>query len=283
MARTRCRSRTSGVRVDITDKQQEGTSLEVAFHGTLSPIQKSALDALASNDIGVLVAPPGAGKTVIAAALIALRARSTLILVHRLPILEQWRNQLAAFFRIDAREVGQIGGGKREANGRLDVAMLQSLVHVSSVNDIVAQYGQVIVDECHHVSAVGFENYCSMSGGFIASMLANVMCEYSTTWTGKFRCCAECSRDAFGAIARWATIRRNYRSSSRSLAILTTCPMIGTRRLTKRTKDSPSPEEFGTGVPVLGSKCASFDIEISRDSARSANYCRHVLICRLAR
>ena len=54
--------------------------------------------------------------------------------------------------------MGQIGGGKREANGRLDVAMLQSLVHVNSVDDIVAQYGQVIVDECHHVSAVGFEN-----------------------------------------------------------------------------------------------------------------------------
>ena len=96
-----------GVRVDITDKRQEGTSLEVAFHGNLSPIQKSALDALASNEIGVLVAPPGTGKTVIAAALIALRARSTLILVHRLPILEQWRSQLAVFLKSTPEKWGK--------------------------------------------------------------------------------------------------------------------------------------------------------------------------------
>jgi superfamily II DNA or RNA helicase len=53
--------------------------------------------------------------------------------------------------------VGQIGGGKREPNGRLDVAMIQSLVHKGSVDDIVATYGHVIVDECHHVPAVSFE------------------------------------------------------------------------------------------------------------------------------
>jgi hypothetical protein len=58
---------------------------------------------------------------------------------------------------IDTKEVGQIGGGKRKPNGRLDVAMIQSLLRDGEVDDLVAGYGQVIVDECHHLPAVSFE------------------------------------------------------------------------------------------------------------------------------
>jgi len=146
-----------GIELDICDKRHEGAVLDVAFRGTLNPTQQRAIEKLIESDIGVLVAPPGSGKTVMAAALIGARKRTTLVLVHRLPILEQWRSQLAAFLKIDTEEIGRIGAGKHEPNGQLDVAMLQSMIRSNSVDDIVAQYGQVIVDECHHVAAVTFE------------------------------------------------------------------------------------------------------------------------------
>jgi superfamily II DNA or RNA helicase len=103
---------------------------------------------------------------------VAQRARSTLVLVHRQPLVDQWVAQLSLFLGIDAKAIGQIGGGKRKANGRLDVAMLQSLVRGDAVNDIVATYGHVIVDECHHVPAVSFER-----------VLANVRARYVTGLT----------------------------------------------------------------------------------------------------
>jgi superfamily II DNA or RNA helicase len=74
-----------------------------------------------------------------------------------MPLLDQWRAQLALFLGLDPREVGQIGGGKQKANGLLDVAMLQTLVRAEGVDGRVAEYGQVIVDECHHLPAFSFE------------------------------------------------------------------------------------------------------------------------------
>jgi superfamily II DNA or RNA helicase len=79
------------------------------------------------------------------------------VLVHKTPLLDQWRAQLALFLDLETSEIGQIGGGKRRATGRLDVAMLQSLVRLDRVDDLVAGYGHVVVDECHHVPAVSFE------------------------------------------------------------------------------------------------------------------------------
>ncbi len=115
------------------------------------------MGALLAHEIGAFVAPPGVGKTVVGTYLVAERGCSTLILVHRQPLLDQWLAQLSLFLGVDAKEIGQIGAGKRSANGRLDVAMIQSLVRSGKVADLVASYGQVIVDECHHVPAVSFE------------------------------------------------------------------------------------------------------------------------------
>jgi superfamily II DNA or RNA helicase len=81
--------------------------------------------------------------------------------VHRRPLLDQWRAQLSLFLGIEPKAIGQIGGGRRSPNGRLDVAMIQSLVRAGQVADLVAGYGQVIVDECHHVPAVSFERVLS--------------------------------------------------------------------------------------------------------------------------
>lgn len=149
--------RAHGITLDLRDERTTGAPLDVRFQGTLTPVQESAARALLAHDTGVFVAPPGVGKTVIGTYLVAARACSTLILVHRRPLLEQWLAQLALFLGLDAKEIGQIRGAKRAPTGRIDVAMIQSLVRKDSVADLVAEYGHVIVDECHHLPAVQFE------------------------------------------------------------------------------------------------------------------------------
>lgn len=146
-----------GVALEVEDKRESGTRVSYGFQGTLTDVQKKAARAMLSHEIGAFVAPPGVGKTIVGTYLIAERGRSTLVLVHRQPLLDQWLAQLSLFLGIDVKEIGQIGAGKRAANGRLDVAMIQSLVRSSKVADLVASYGQVIVDECHHVPAASFE------------------------------------------------------------------------------------------------------------------------------
>ncbi|MEX2282040.1 MAG: DEAD/DEAH box helicase family protein [Gemmatimonadota bacterium] len=150
-----------GGRLEVDDQRCLGEEASFRFQGELTPIQKQAARALVRHDIGVFVAPPGIGKTVLATYLIAERGRNCLILVHRRPLLDQWIAQLSMFLGIDHKEVGQIGGGKRRANGQLDVAMIQTLVRKGSVSDIVGNYGHVIVDECHHIPAVSFERVLS--------------------------------------------------------------------------------------------------------------------------
>jgi len=149
--------RAHGVSLDVVDERASGTPINVRFQGMLTPVQESATRALLAHHTGVFVAPPGVGKTVIGTYLVASRACSTLVLVHRRPLLDQWVAQLAQFLGIDPKEIGQIRGAKRTPTGRIDVAMIQSLVRKDSVADLVAEYGQVIVDECHHLPAVQFE------------------------------------------------------------------------------------------------------------------------------
>jgi superfamily II DNA or RNA helicase len=146
-----------GVELEVDDKRTDGDPLDVRFHGELTSVQEQAVRALLDHDIGLFVAPPGSGKTVVGAHLVARRGRSTLILVHRTQLLDQWIAQLSLFLDLQPKEIGQIGGGKHKPNGSLDVAMIQSLVRRDKIDDTVASYGQVIVDECHHVPAVSFE------------------------------------------------------------------------------------------------------------------------------
>ena len=143
--------------LELRDEREEGRALDVAFRGELTEAQGRAIQALVSHDAGILVAPAGAGKTVVATDLISRRARNTLILVHRTQLVEQWIACLAMFLGIEAKQIGQIGGGRRKPNGDLDVAMIQSLARKGRVDDLVATYGHVVVDECHHIPAVSFE------------------------------------------------------------------------------------------------------------------------------
>jgi len=145
------------IALSFDDERHCGTACSFTFQGELTDLQNRALLELVKHDTGVFVAPPGIGKTVIGIRLIAERKTNTLVLVHRKPLLEQWRTQIASFLNIPVKEVGQIGGGKDKATGLIDVAMIQSMTRKDSVDERIKGYGNIIVDECHHISAVSFE------------------------------------------------------------------------------------------------------------------------------
>ncbi len=146
-----------GIQTRIIDERFVGDRVKAEFSGSLRPEQQSAADALLEHDTGVLAASTAFGKTVVAAYLIAKRSVNTLVLVHLKELLYQWIARLNAFLDISANEIGQIGGGKRKPTGIIDVATIQSLGRKGVVDDIVAKYGHLVVDECHHISARSFE------------------------------------------------------------------------------------------------------------------------------
>ncbi len=147
----------NGIELTVDDRRQIGQPVEFMFHGDLRGEQETACQVLLQHDIGVLSASTGFGKTVIGAAVVATRRVNTLIVVHTRELLDQWRERLAFFLKISPKEIGQFGGGKKKLTGRLDIATIQSLVQKNVVNDLVGDYGQLIVDECHHLSAFSFE------------------------------------------------------------------------------------------------------------------------------
>jgi superfamily II DNA or RNA helicase len=147
-----------GIRVQFSDQRRDGVTIGAPFLGTLTSEQERAAGALLAHETGVLAATTAFGKTVVAIKLIAERSRSTLILVHRQQLLDQWVARLCTFLEIDPDRIGVIRGGKRRPTGLIDVALIQSLVKRGEVSDLVENYGHLVVDECHHLSAVSFED-----------------------------------------------------------------------------------------------------------------------------
>ena len=145
------------IEVKTHDERVGGEPIDVSFQGELRPEQKTAVRKLLEHDIGVLSATTAFGKTVVAAWMIAQRGVNTLVLVHRRQLLDQWVDRLSEFLGVSPKDIGRIGGGRKKPTGRVDVAIIQSLVRKGVVKDCVADYGHVIVDECHHLSARSFE------------------------------------------------------------------------------------------------------------------------------
>jgi superfamily II DNA or RNA helicase len=145
------------ISLNTQDKRFDGNKVEFNFCGDLSDEQDKACRKLLEHETGIFVAPPGIGKTVVGIRLIALRGINTLVLVHRKPLLEQWRTQIASFLALPIKDIGQIGGGKDRATNIIDVAMLQSLDKEGEIDSRIKNYGQIIADECHHISAFSFE------------------------------------------------------------------------------------------------------------------------------
>lgn len=154
----------NGIELVLHDERFAGEPIDVRFAGTLRPDQEAALEGMLAHDTGVLCAPTAFGKTVTAAALIARRGVNTLVLVHRTELLQQWKERLQAFLGADKTKVGTIGGGKAKPTGIIDIAVMQSLSRQGEVSEQVKNYGQVIVDECHHLSAFSFEALVKAAG-----------------------------------------------------------------------------------------------------------------------
>ncbi len=141
----------------IHDERNSGNTIDVEFTGKLSMLQDGAARSMLAHDIGILSATTAFGKTVVAASIIASRKVSTLVLVHRRELMDQWNQRLKNFLSLDAKKIGIIGGGKDKRTGIVDIAIIQSLNVKGTVKEYVEDYDQVIVDECHHVSAFSFE------------------------------------------------------------------------------------------------------------------------------
>jgi superfamily II DNA or RNA helicase len=138
----------------MEDKRIKRKIAKPAFGLTLRKEQEIAFDAISKKDNAILIAPPGFGKTAIASAVMAKRAVSTLILVHKTTLLEQWLERLVEYFDVDPKSIGQLGKGKKRITGTIDIATIQSLRNRS---EMIENYSQVIIDEVHHIPAVSFE------------------------------------------------------------------------------------------------------------------------------
>jgi hypothetical protein len=161
------------IRPEIRDERYPGTAIEAKFRGQLRPFQEEAVGKIMAHDEGVLCAPTAFGKTAVAAWLIAKRKVNTLVVVHRQQLLDQWQQRLAMFLDLPAKSIGHIGGGKANRTGCVDVAVIQSLCRNDEVKDFVAEYGQVIVDECHHISAFTFEQVMrQVKGKYVVGLTA---------------------------------------------------------------------------------------------------------------
>ncbi len=151
----------AGSQLIVTDDRNPGQEIEVEFTGQLDHRQSVAVSAMLAHEDGVLVAPPGSGKTVMACAIVAERATSTLILVDRKALADQWRNRIEEFLGLRA---GQHGGGRKKLTGVIDIAMLPSLARHDDVASLTGGYGQVVVDECHHLAAAAYDRSVSLIG-----------------------------------------------------------------------------------------------------------------------
>jgi superfamily II DNA or RNA helicase/very-short-patch-repair endonuclease len=145
------------IKTVVRDQRNPGQLLKVTFQGELRPEQIVAAQAMLAQDTGVLAATTAFGKTVVAAWLIAQRGVNTLVLVHRRQLQQQWIERLSIFLGMPVGAIGRIGGGRARPTGLLDVAVIQGLVRNGLVDDLVGNYGHLIVDECHHLSAQSFE------------------------------------------------------------------------------------------------------------------------------
>ena len=156
----------------VEDKTNHGVNITVKFKGELREEQKAAIANIASHDNGILNATTAFGKTVTAIGLIAERKVNTLILVHTKALLDQWKSRLEEFLQIDFTEndlpkkrgrkkvfspFGTLDSTGNSLHGKIDIALIQSCLEDSGVKPFVRNYGMLIVDECHHVSAVNFE------------------------------------------------------------------------------------------------------------------------------
>ena len=149
---------------EFVDNRRRVNPVVFSFHAQLKPYQVSVINTVSKKDIGVIVAPPGSGKTVIALKVIADRQQPTLIIVHRKQLAEQWLERIETFLGIPKHQIGKIGQGKNKSGEQITVATIQSLtkeLEKPENRELVNSFGTIILDECHHIPAETFRTTLS--------------------------------------------------------------------------------------------------------------------------
>ncbi|WP_445957702.1 TOTE conflict system archaeo-eukaryotic primase domain-containing protein [Yeosuana sp.] len=146
----------SQIEFEFVDERKHSLSISYTFNASLRNHQLGVIETVSKKDYGVIVAPPGSGKTVVGLKIIADKGQATLIIVHRKQLLEQWIERIEAFLGIPKRDIGVISQGKSKIGKQITVATIQSLP--KQIESVQNQFGTIIVDECHHVPAETFRN-----------------------------------------------------------------------------------------------------------------------------
>ena len=159
----------AGIRYKIEDKRTQGRELNISFKGELRESQIPAVETMLENETGILHAATAFGKTVVCCDMIARRGISTLILVDRADLMNQWIKRLDEFLDIDEELpeyqtktgrtrkrkslIGNLQGAHDTLTGIVDVAMIRSLKKKDGFHPMLKEYAQVYFDECHHAAS----------------------------------------------------------------------------------------------------------------------------------
>ncbi len=141
---------------NILDNREKKDSIDYLSEITLQDHQKIALEKVREKDFGVIVSPPGSGKTVIGLEIIAEKRQPALIIVHRKQLFDQWVERIQDFLKIPKKDIGQIGNKKKKIGKQITIAMIQSLSRINNLKELSKVFGTIIIDECHHIPAKSF-------------------------------------------------------------------------------------------------------------------------------
>jgi superfamily II DNA or RNA helicase len=136
-----------GVRYQIMDHRRTLPEVDFTFAGILKEYQQHATTDILGRDFGVLQAPTGSGKTVMALSIIAERRQPCLIVVHSKELLSQWVERIEQFLGIPREEIGIIGNGKMKIGKRITVGIINSIYPIAE--EIREHIGHLVIDECH--------------------------------------------------------------------------------------------------------------------------------------
>lgn len=145
----------------LNDERKKLTEVNYSFKGSLYDYQKAAVDTVTKKEMGVIVAPPGSGKTIIGLSIIAQKEQPSLIIVHRKQLFDQWIERIQSFLGIADTFIGKIVQGQQKIGTHITVAMIQSFTGINESKDIFKSFGTIIIDECHHVPAKTFRQVIS--------------------------------------------------------------------------------------------------------------------------
>jgi len=148
----------NNIKYDLIDKRSKKEPIKLKTELSVHEYQQVAINRMVESENGLLVAPPGSGKTIIGIELIYRLKQPTLILVHRKQIFNQWIERIEHFLNIPKREIGQFGSSKKKIGNKVTVAMIQTLNKMADIQAISEKFGMIIVDECHHIPAKMFRN-----------------------------------------------------------------------------------------------------------------------------